>query len=247
MTSYRERIYDEYLTTTYAARNDLTTEGLQQLVAHYVRHFGPHFPQNRNVSVLEIGCGSGAMLRALRQAGFRTVHGIDIAPQQVEFCRAQGLSNVECADAISYLRETRKKFGLIVMSDVLEHLGKDEVVEVLTLVREHLSPAGRIVARVPNMSNPLNIRTRYVDFTHEVGFSKETLGQVLRISGFGVTAVYGEYEPHRRLLARVLFDHILWRGFRAFCRHVMGLHADVERGKNLIAVAELPGTTGQNP
>lgn len=41
------------------------------------------------------------------------------------------------------------------------------------------------------MANPITgIRSRYVDFTHEIGFTEESLSQVLRLVGFQDVKVY---------------------------------------------------------
>ena len=158
----------------------------------------------------------------------------------MEFCRRRGLDNVECAEALNCLRTGDERYALILMSDVVEHLPRDDVLPALQAAGERLSPEGRLVLRVPNLSNPLNLRTRYVDFTHQVGFSRESLGQVLRIAGLEVETVYGSFHDHRRWLARVLFDRLLWRAFLLFYRHTMHLKDRPVRGKNLIAVARRP-------
>ncbi len=127
------------------------------------------------------------------------------------------------------------------MSDVVEHLPREQVLPVLVAAGQRLAPDGRLVLRVPNLSNPLNLRTRYVDFTHQVGFWQESLGQVLRIAGLEVERLYGSFYEHRRWLARVLFDRLLWRAFLLFYRHTMQLKDRPVRGKNLIAVARRAG------
>jgi SAM-dependent methyltransferase len=238
--SYRERIYDDYLRTTYAPRNDVSESGVAQSAKKYARYFAPFLPADRDEPLLEIGSGNGAFLLCARELGYRDLAGIDIAPEQVELCRRVGFDQVECADALGYLRGSTRRFGTIVASDVLEHIPKDQVIQVLDEMYAHLRPGGRVILRVPNLSNPLNLRTRYVDFTHESGFTVESLQQVLRSAGFRVQTVVGEFSPNRRWLVRLVFDQLLWRAFLAFYRRTMHLGHDVERGKNLIAVAVRP-------
>lgn len=239
MKTHREAIYERYTETTYAARNDLSPEGLAASANFYRSHFGPLLPDDRRAKILEVGCGSGALLLAMRDLGYGNLSAIDIAPGQVEFCRSMGFEDIQQADVLKFFDDRIEYWDAIVLADVLEHLEKDEVFQVLGEIREHLNPDGIVILRVPNMSNPLNIRTRYVDFTHEVGFSKETLEQVLRVAGFDVLTIKGEFSPHRRLAARLLFDRFLWWAFRMFCRHTLYLHQDVIRGKNLLASARI--------
>ncbi len=233
----RQELYDAYLTTTFAARNDLSPEGLERSARAFARELGAHLPADRSAPILEIGCGVGAFLLCCRDLGYREVSGIDVSAQQVAFCHELGFSQVERAEAREYLERGGGGFAAIVMSDVLEHLPKGEVLPVLRAAAARLRPGGRLVLRVPNMSNPLNLRTRYVDFTHEVGFSKETLGQVLRMSGLEVEKVEGAFAEDPRWLPRMVFDRLLWWLFRTLYRRTLHLKSEVVRGKNLVAVA----------
>jgi SAM-dependent methyltransferase len=240
MTSYQAEIYDRYVSTTFAHRNDLSREGVARSAENFFREFGAYLPAGKAEPILEIGCGHGGFLLCCRQQGYADVSGVDISPEQVDFCHKLGFGEVVCSDALSYLRGSDRQFGLIVMSDVLEHLPKDQVLAVLKAINDHLRPGGRVVLRVPNMSNPFNLRTRYVDFSHESGFSRESLEQVLRVSGLEVERVYGAFTPHPRFLVRLVFERLLWRAFLLFYRHTMHLSHEVVRGKNLIGVAIRP-------
>ncbi len=168
------------------------------------------------------------------------MRGIDASAEQIEFCRRAGFDNVACAEALGYLRDTASRFEAIVLSDVLEHIPKSQVIELLEAILERLAPGGQVILRVPNLSNPLNLRTRYVDFTHECGFTRESLAQVLRLAGFEVETVHGAFQLHRRWWRRWLFDRLLWRLFQLFLRHTMHLKRAAVRGKNLIAVGRRP-------
>lgn len=235
-TVYRTDIYDRYLTTTYAPRNDMSNEGLQQAVRHYKREFGAFLPAEKTASILEIGSGKGGFLLFCQQLGYHDITGTDISPEQVAFCQEQGFTNVLCTDGLSYLQSCDRHFALVVMIDVLEHLTKNEAVTTLRAIHEHLLPGGRIILRVPNMSNPLNLRTRYVDFTHEIGLSKESLQQLLRLVGFEIDTVHGAFFEHKNWLSRIIFDRLLWWGFCLLYRHTLHLTQEVVRGKNLIGV-----------
>lgn len=234
--SYHTKIYDTYLTHSYAPLNDMSEEGVEKSAATYMREFAPYFPTDKNAPILEIGCGKGGFLVACQKLGYTAIHGLDISPEQVAYCQQLGFDNVVCADGLDYLQETQRQFALIAMSDVLEHLSKEDVLPTLQAIQKKLQPGGRVILKVPNMSNPFNIRSRYVDFTHETSFTTESLAQVLRVSGFQIEAVHGLYTLHRRWLARFIFDQLLWKAFLLFYHHTMHLTRGVERGKSLLAV-----------
>lgn len=240
MMSYRQKIFGTYRQHTYEHRASLTAEGLRKNADAHHRLVGEYLPQDKAERILEIGCGNGGFLLCCQDRGFANVSGIDISPEQVQLCREMGFAGVTCADGLAYLRDSKEDFGLIVLNDVLEHVPKDQILELLDEIYQHLRPGGRTILRVPNMSNPLNVRTRYVDFTHEAGFSTESLAQVLRVAGFDVEVVKGAFEPDRRFLFRILFDVLLFKLFVQIHRRTFHLPAEVVPGKNLIAVGKRP-------
>jgi SAM-dependent methyltransferase len=234
---YRERLFERYLSAIYGhLRNDLSAAGLERGARRYTLEFGAHLPADRDAPILEIGCGSGGFLRGCRALGYTRVQGIDVSPEQVRFCHDNGLPEVACADGLGFLRAHPERWAVVAMSDVLEHLPKREAVALLLTIHERLLPGGRVLIRVPNLSNPLNLRTRYVDLTHETGFTAESLARLLAATGFAVEAVHGALDRHRSLLGRWLFDRLLWRAFLVLYREVLWLDDPALPGKNLIAV-----------
>lgn len=231
----RASLYESYVDNLYGWQNDLSPEGFEKRVRSQARSFGPLLPAEREARILELGCGDGALLVGTRRLGYQSIEGVDASPQQVELCRRAGLE-VACDGAAEFLRATDREFDAIVMSDVLEHMSKEYALEVLRLVHRRLSPGGRVVIRVPNMSNPLNLRTRYADLTHGIGFTVESLRQALLATGFAVDTVRGEYFVHPRWWVRWVFDGLLWKAFQVFVRRTLHLPAPIERGKNLLAV-----------
>src|SRR6185295_11711336 len=70
--------------------------------------------------VVDIGCGRGELLGALRERGV-TARGVDASPAMVEACRVAGL-DVEQGDALTYLeRQPDASIGGLVAIQVVEH------------------------------------------------------------------------------------------------------------------------------
>ncbi|MEN6645384.1 MAG: class I SAM-dependent methyltransferase [Armatimonadia bacterium] len=133
--------------------------------------------------LLDIGCGLGDFLHFCRTELGREVCGLDLVAENVACCRELGLE-VEQADATEYLQRERP-YAAVVMNDVLEHIEKPQVVPLLGLIHSRLAPGGRLLIKVPNMSNLVTgTRTRYMDLTHVTGYTDETLRQVLETAGF---------------------------------------------------------------
>jgi 2-polyprenyl-3-methyl-5-hydroxy-6-metoxy-1,4-benzoquinol methylase len=105
--------------------------------------------------VLDIGCGTGDLLRTLASAGWEAI-GTEPAREIADVGRAAGL-DVEVATAAEYLARWRRsgapRFGGIVLLNVLEHV--PHPASLLSSLAPALAPGGRLVVRVPNDFNPL--------------------------------------------------------------------------------------------
>jgi trans-aconitate methyltransferase len=132
--------------------------------------------------LLEIGCGNGALLYCLREKlNFKNITGIDLSPVDIARAREK-LPDVEllCCDANDYLEQNKNVFDFIILKAVLEHIPKENILPFLCLLNESLTEQGVVIVDVPNMDWILSGHERYMDFTHEVGFTRESLGQVMR-------------------------------------------------------------------
>ena len=141
-------------------------------------------PEDRSSPALDVGCGFGFALRALRAAGFRNVRGVEVSAHQAGIARRGGFDVSLVANTIGYLKENRCRFGIVLLLDVLEHIPVGEQIEMVHTIREALLPGGRLILTVPNANSPLAARWRYIDFTHHCSFTEHSLHFVLRSAGF---------------------------------------------------------------
>src|SRR5215471_12677634 len=104
----------------------------------------PHAPDA--VRALDIGCGSGALMRALNRVGWQ-VEGVEWDPTAAGGARQTSGQPVWTGD-FRQIQLPLGAYDLVVLSHVFEHL--DAPVPALIRIRELLAPAGRAVLRYPN-------------------------------------------------------------------------------------------------
>ena len=95
--------------------------------------------------ILEAGCGTGGNFAML--ARFGEVYAMDPDLQACKFASARKTATVEPGQLPDRIPFENVSFELVVMTDVLEHLDRDQ--EALTVLRERLKPDGWLLATVP--------------------------------------------------------------------------------------------------
>jgi SAM-dependent methyltransferase len=97
-------------------------------------------------SVLDIGCGTGALLKKLSEAGIE-ISGIDIHPGAVARCKKQlPKALIIRGDAIRLpLRDS--SFEMILALDIMEHVDRDDL--LLAEAFRALKPGGHLIMCVP--------------------------------------------------------------------------------------------------
>jgi 2-polyprenyl-3-methyl-5-hydroxy-6-metoxy-1,4-benzoquinol methylase len=206
-----KEIFDNYVETVFGERQQ--AEGKFEQFEYNYRKF---FPAAREAPVLDIGIGRGEMLSCMQRWGYRNYLGIDISPSTVEFCTELGLHCVQVADTSEWLRRNEERYAVITLLDVLEHIPKMEVLEVLKSVRGALAPDGVVIIQVPNLQAPDGQLHRYNDFTHETGFVENSLRHVLvtagftdvHFHGFEVILSGGLKSQLRRVLRNLYWAHV---------------------------------------
>lgn len=115
--------------------------GRHNLILSYLRRV---YGDRTDLTLLDIGCGTGAMSRKLQEFG--PVVSADFSPHALSFSRRRGLSHLCAADAMR-LPFRDRSFDAVVALDLLEHLPDDRA--ALREFHRVLRPGGRLVASVP--------------------------------------------------------------------------------------------------
>lgn len=201
MYQYRERFYKEYY-RSQAGRSNHKSNAQQKLLLdqrHFSKEILPLLDKPKNARILDIGCGYGSLIYTFKQAGFTNCIGIDLSKEQIKVAHELGIPEAQLEDLRVHLKAHVGSYDVITGMDIIEHFSKDEVIEVLDLVRDALKPDGLAIFRTPNVDAPYSTVFYYGDFTHEnflnfssatqlmenIGFSKvQVLSSTLLVQGF---------------------------------------------------------------
>jgi SAM-dependent methyltransferase len=139
---------------------------------------------DKDAYVLDIGCGMGFCMMALKELGFKNVIGVDTDEGQVASCNKKGLIVSLVKDTEEYLRNLPNKLGAVILFDVLEHIPVDKQVGIISSIYDQLTNNGKLLCTVPNANSVISSRWRYNDFTHYSSFTEHSLDFVLFNGGF---------------------------------------------------------------
>lgn len=117
--------------------------GKKHLVLELVKKYKPN---NSNMNILEIGCGTGEIAQSLNEFGKIYVN--DISATALDYCKQKGIENVIEGDiSIMNLTEYENYFDIVLALDVLEHIQDDE--ETIRKIYKLLKPNGLFIINVP--------------------------------------------------------------------------------------------------
>jgi len=222
---YRSRIYSKYVNSRSTPLAPEFLVGLNPRTPYLNRLIQRHFPTNRSATIIDLGCGHGAIIHIARLAGYTNLRGVDGSGEQIEAAKRLGIGGVEHGDLLETLTTLPEASqDCIVTFDVIEHFTKDELITIVDEIRRVLKPGGRWIIHAPNGESPFAGRILFGDFSHELAFTRTSIAQLLYSSGFSNVRSYeDEPVPHG---VKSLIRWMLWKCIRGGLR----LYLAVETG-----------------
>jgi 2-polyprenyl-3-methyl-5-hydroxy-6-metoxy-1,4-benzoquinol methylase len=183
---YRKVLYANYH-TTQSGRASLTSA--ESLFLREKRQFESEilpllYSVSKSARIFDMGCGSGSLLKGLKESGYTNLIGMDLSEEQVNMAHEFGVSEVVLGDAMQFFRGSEEQFDIITGMDIIEHFTKDELVELLQLIQSKLKKGGMAIFRTPNMDAPIATAFAIGDFTHENYLNASSAEQVMLSCGF---------------------------------------------------------------
>lgn len=156
----------------------------------------------RPASVLDVGCGDGAFLAMLRDAGLGNLLGIDLVPAALRHARAfVPEARFEERD----VRELPETFELVTAIEVLEHIDDELMPRFTRALQERVNPGGHLIVCVPTTVRKVNRK----HFRH---YDLELLQSTFAANAPELTLVdsYGVFAESRLISAlnRIFFNRV---------------------------------------
>lgn len=134
--------------------------------------------------VLEIGCASGGLLKALRDLGFRNLLGSDPSPGCVRAARE--FYGIPCfAATVFTVPEGEKPYDFLILTGVMEHIR--DLDRAIGQFRRLVRRGGRVYLEVPDASryeSGLDAPFQEFSIEHINFFSKTSLVNLMQARGF---------------------------------------------------------------
>ncbi len=212
---FRERLYSNYYSTQVNV-GSADAEKLARTNLPWARRLIRRtIPADRGIRLVDLGCGYGRLLFALKSMGYTNCMGVDGSESQLSVGRQLGLECLFLDDVQTFLRDTPdQSFDVVTAIDLLEHLEKSELIKTLDQILRILRPNGRFVLHLPNAEGIFGNRIRYDDLTHEMAFTKTSLRQVMGACGFSSLRCFEDEPVAHGIISCARY--ILWQMCRSF-------------------------------
>jgi len=145
---------------------------------------------------LDVGCGPGTFIGSLTNHQLRSL-GIDIAQDQTTYANSHYKSSNKHFKSLSLLDHSLEKppqYDVVTFIEVLEHLPREEALELLSLAHQLLKPRGCIIVTTPNYHSAWPIIEQVVNYLGEVSYAHQHINRYSTKSLFADLANSGFVE-----------------------------------------------------
>ena len=155
------------------------------IIDHLASFFHDPAKKRKKPTLLDFGCGTGINLKNFSK--YFEAYGLDSSIEAIGFCSKRGLNNVRLFDEDIYngMNPFQKKFDVVTLLDVLEHLNNEA--KYLSLIAHWLKESGILFLTVPAFQWVWSGED-YVS-NHFRRYTKKKLVETLNESGFKIIKV----------------------------------------------------------
>jgi ubiquinone/menaquinone biosynthesis C-methylase UbiE len=137
-----------------------------------------HKLNKKNISILDIGCGTGNILNFFSNNGYKKLYGIDINKYTLSIATKNCPQAVIKYGDIYKIPFDKNKFDIVILTEVIEHLDHPEV--AIIEIKRVLKKNGVLLLTTPNRMGLMGLSNGPLKFiTHGYWYKS-----ILRILGF---------------------------------------------------------------
>ena len=141
---------------------------------------------NKEDKILDIGCGSGDLLKELRKKGFQSLYGIDPSQKSIELLQSEGIEGSVGNIFNEVPEELKEEFDLVCCTAVMEHIF--DLPGAIKRISAYIkSGIGRIFLDVPAVEGFEKYKEKlpnYFNHEHINFFSLQSLDNLMISTGF---------------------------------------------------------------
>jgi SAM-dependent methyltransferase len=138
-----------------------------------------------SASIVDVGCGSGSLLRELKQRGYSTVTGVELSDINCNYLMESGIPIINKSLFDLTLHDIPEKFDCIILNTVLEHLS--DLHTAIRILSSLMNDNGVMIITVPNL-NFFNKNVRFpfeeLSMEHINYFTLDSLELLMKLHGY---------------------------------------------------------------
>ena len=120
---YRDRVYKSYVSSYNRSMDIKTLAGFKPRQPFLKKIITKYFPLNRDATIIDLGCGPGALIHFACQEGYTNITGVDYSAEQVAIADRVSIPGVRQGDLMETMRSMPDgSQDMVVAFDVIEIL-----------------------------------------------------------------------------------------------------------------------------
>ena len=143
---------------------------------------------NKNISILDAGCGTGGLMYTLKKTGFNKITGFDLSEDAVKICRDRGLNVYR--NSLQNIEEKNdvESIDVVISNDNLYFLDKEEQRLYIKSCSKIIKSEGLLIMNLPAFDVFRGIHDLSVGISKR--FSRKNIDELFSDNNFEVSIVY---------------------------------------------------------
>lgn len=146
----------------------------------YIQYNFWYFFDEKVRNILEIWPWLGELIDFSKSKNINNISIVDNDKGVIDYCNKNYkiTESFLIKNSVKEIDWSLKKYDIIFMNQILEHIVKDDQIETLKILYNKLNTWGKLIINVPNAWNFLTMTEIYADITHTTAFTDNSLKEI---------------------------------------------------------------------